>query len=52
MVEKYKMLFILAHGFQGDPDDLCNFVDILKKRYKRAKFLIIKSYKDKMNGKI
>jgi hypothetical protein len=44
-----KFIFIFAHGYQGTPDDLYFLANGIKRIYKKSKFLILKSYKHKMD---
>ena len=52
MKKKVRYILILGHGYQGSPDDLTIFANGFKKKHKKTKYLILKSYRDKMNESI
>jgi triacylglycerol esterase/lipase EstA (alpha/beta hydrolase family) len=48
VAHKIRYILVLAHGYQGAPEDLALFANGFKKRYKKSKYLILKSYRNKM----
>ena len=40
---------ILAHGYQGCPDDLCMLANGFKRKYKKTKYHTLKSYCNRMD---
>ena len=50
--KKIKYILVLGHGYQGSADDMIMFANGFKKKYKKTKYLILKSYQNKMNDEI
>lgn len=46
---KSRYIFLLAHGYQGCSDDLIYIANGLKKKYRRSKYLILKSFQGMMD---
>jgi hypothetical protein len=44
-----RYIFLLAHGYQGCSQDLIYIANGLKRKYKKSKYLILKSYQSLMD---
>lgn len=49
---KLRYIFILGHGYQGCTEDLQFIANALKRKFKKSKYLILKSYQSKMESSI
>ena len=46
--KRIRYILVLAHGYQGSPDDLLLLANGFKKKFKKTKYLILKSYRSRM----